>query len=62
MRWQHVVTKYGLGVWEWEIGGSSHFLLGFIRSCDEIFYDIQDKDKDDYQQDEIESSKTNLEG
>jgi hypothetical protein len=62
MRWQHVVTKYGLGVWGREIGVSSHFLLGFIRSCDEIFYDIQGKDKDDYQQDEIESSKTNLEG
>jgi hypothetical protein len=33
-----------------------------LSSCDEIFYEIQDKDKDDYQQDEIESSKTNLEG
>ncbi len=33
-----------------------------LSSCDEIVYEIQDKDKDDYQQDEIESSKTNLEG
>jgi hypothetical protein len=33
-----------------------------LSSCDEIFYKIQDKDKDDYQQDEIEESNTALKG
>ncbi len=33
-----------------------------LSSWDEIFYEVQDIDKNDYQRDEIEASKTNLKG